>query len=47
MSQTKSTDLRLMSDADYKTLLSQVETALPKWETALKNTDPEKNSQVP
>ena len=46
VSQTQSADPRLMSDADYKTLLSQVETALPKWKTALKNIDPEKSSQV-
>ena len=36
-----------MSDADYKTFLSQVETALSKWEMALKNIDPANNSQVP
>ena len=37
---------RLMSDADYKAFLLQVEAALPKWETALKNIDPEKDPQI-
>jgi len=35
-----------MSDADYKAFLLQVEAALPKWETALKNIDPEKDPQI-
>jgi hypothetical protein len=43
--QTKSNN-RLMSDADYKAFLLQVEAALPKWETALKNIDPEKDPQI-
>jgi hypothetical protein len=47
VSQTQSTDPRLMSDADYKTFLSQVETALPKWETELKGIDLEKVPQLP
>jgi hypothetical protein len=46
VSQTKSADPRLMSDADYKTLLSKIETDLPKLEAALKNIDPAKNSQI-
>jgi len=36
-----------MSDADYKTFLSQVETALPMWESDLKNIDLEKVPQLP
>jgi len=32
----------LMSDAEYKAFLSQVEAVLPKWETALKGIDLEK-----
>ncbi len=39
------TDKR-MTDADYKAFLFQVEQALPKWETALMNVDPEKDSRV-
>jgi hypothetical protein len=39
-------DKRLMTDADYKTFLPQVEGALPKWETALKNIDLEKVPQI-
>ena len=35
-------DKRMMTDADYKTFLTQVEAALPKWETALKNIEPER-----
>ncbi|MGA3159884.1 MAG: hypothetical protein ABSC77_01620 [Terracidiphilus sp.] len=35
-------DKRMMTDADYKTYLTQVEAALPKWETALKNIKPER-----
>jgi hypothetical protein len=31
-----------MTDADYKTFLSQVEAVLPKWETALKGIDLER-----
>jgi hypothetical protein len=45
-SQTKSADTRLMSDADYKTFLSQVEAGLSKWETMLKGIDPEKIPQI-
>jgi len=40
------TDKRLMSDADFTTFLLQVDSALPKWETALKNIEPEKDSQI-
>jgi len=47
VSQSQPADLRLMSDADYKAFLSQVETALPKWETDLKNIDLEKVPQLP
>jgi hypothetical protein len=47
VSQTQPADLRLMSDADYKAFLSQVETALPKWETDLKNIDLGKVPQLP
>ena len=35
-----------MSDADYKTFLSQVEAALPKWETAYESIDLEKAPQL-
>ena len=45
-SQAQATDTRLMTDADYKTFLLQVETALPKWETALKNIEPEKDERI-
>ena len=40
------TDKRLMSDADFMTFLLQVDSALPKWETALKSIEPEKDSQI-
>jgi hypothetical protein len=40
------TDKRLMTDADYGTFLLQVETALPKWETALKNIAPENDPRI-
>lgn len=42
----QSADLKLMSDADYKTILSRIETDLPKLEAALKNIDPARNSQI-
>ena len=42
VSQAQSNDNRLMTDADYKTFLSQVEAVLPKWETALKGIDLER-----
>lgn len=42
-SQAQVTDNRLMTDADYRTFLLQVEAALPKWEAAaLKNIAPER-----
>ena len=44
LAQTK--DDSLMSDADYKLFLAQVEAALPKWETQLKSIDPEKIPQI-
>ena len=37
---------RGLSGADSEALLSQIELALPKWETALKNIDPEKAPQI-
>ena len=37
---------KLMTDAEYKAFLLQVEVALPKWEAALKSIDPEKDSQI-
>jgi len=46
VSQSQVNDKRLMTDADYKTFLLQVEAELPKWETALKNIEPEKDSQI-
>jgi hypothetical protein len=45
-SQAQTADNRLMTDADFKAFLIQVETALPKWETALKNIDLEKVPQI-
>jgi hypothetical protein len=45
-SQAQVTDTRLMTDADYKAFLHQVEAALPKWETALKDIEPEKDERV-
>lgn len=47
MSQTQSADPRLLGDADYKILLSQVTTLLPTWEISLKNIAPEKDSEIP
>ena len=47
VSQSQVNDKRLMTDADYKTFLLQVEAELPKWETALKNIDPETDSRIP
>jgi hypothetical protein len=44
--QAQSNDKRLMTDAEYKTYLHQVEDALPKWETDLKNIDLEKVPQI-
>lgn len=46
ISHAQTVDTRLMSDADYKGFLLQVKTSLPKWETALKNIDPEKSPQI-
>ncbi len=43
---TQVNDKRLMSDADCKAFLLQVEATLPKWETALKNIDLEKVPQI-
>jgi hypothetical protein len=45
-SQTQAPDKRLMTDADYKAFLLQVEAALPKWETQLKSIDLEKVPQI-
>ena len=44
--QTPTTDKRLMTDDDFKGFLTQVETALPKWETEFKNIDVEKAPQI-
>jgi hypothetical protein len=46
ISHAQTVDKRLMSDADYNVFLLQVKTALPKWEAALKNIDPEKDPQI-
>jgi hypothetical protein len=46
VSQGQVNDKRLMTDADYKKFLLQVELALPKWETALKTIDPEKDERI-
>jgi hypothetical protein len=40
-------DARLMSDAEYRAILTQIEATLPKWETLLKGIDPEKSPQIP
>ena len=45
-SHTHVTDERLMTDADYKIFLLQVEAVLPKWETQLKSIDLEKVPQI-
>ena len=47
VSQSQVNDKRLMTDADYKTFLLQVEAELPKWEMALKNIDPETDARIP
>lgn len=47
VSQSQVSDNRMMTDADYKTFLLQVEAEIPKWETALKNIDPETDSRIP
>jgi hypothetical protein len=39
-------DTRLMTDAEYRVLLTQIEAILPKWETLLKSIDPEKSPQI-
>jgi hypothetical protein len=44
--QAQINDKRLMTDAEYKTYLHQVEAELPKWETDLKNIDFEKVPQI-
>jgi hypothetical protein len=44
--QAQANDKRLMTDAEYKTSLHQVEAELPKWETDLKNIDLEKVPQI-
>jgi hypothetical protein len=41
-SHTQVADKRLMTDADYKTFLLQVETAAPKWVTMISNITPER-----
>lgn len=46
MSQAQANDKRLMTPAEYKAFLHQVEAALPKWETALKNINPEKDERI-
>jgi hypothetical protein len=46
VSQAQSANPMLMSDAAYKTFLSQMEAALPKWETALKSINVEKMPQL-
>ena len=46
VSQSQVSDKRLMTDADYKTFLLQVEAELPKWEMALKNIDPETDARI-
>lgn len=42
LSQSKSVNTEVMSDAEYKIFLSQIEIRLPKWQLALKSIDPEK-----
>lgn len=45
-SQSSTTDKRLMTDANFRVFLTQVESALPKWETELKSIDLEKVPQI-
>lgn len=44
--QAQANDKRLMSGAEYKTYLHQVEAEIPKWETELKSIDLEKVPQI-
>ncbi|MGO9339908.1 MAG: hypothetical protein ACLPY1_20605 [Terracidiphilus sp.] len=46
VSQSQVNDKRLMTDADYKTFLLQVDSEIPKWETALRNIDPGKDERI-
>jgi hypothetical protein len=42
--QADATDGRLMTDAEYKSLLGEVDSKLPVWEAALKKIDPAKST---
>jgi hypothetical protein len=44
VSQAQSRDTRLMTPAEYKEVLHEVELGLPKWEAALKRVDPAKTN---
>ncbi len=44
--QTQTPDKGLMSDADFRTVLSQTETVLSAWETQLKGIDLDKVPQI-
>jgi hypothetical protein len=47
-SQAPTADNRMMTDADFKAFLTQVEATLPKWESELKGIDLEKQApQIP
>lgn len=46
VSQTSPIDHNLMTDAEYRVFLSQVESSLPKWESALKGIDPDKIPEI-
>jgi|SRR5450631_1245874 hypothetical protein len=45
-SHAQATSAELMTNAEYKAVLLQVEAALPKWETALKSINPEKDERI-
>lgn len=47
VSRAQATDPRLMTDAEYRNRLLQIEAELPKWETAFRSIDPEKIPQLP
>ncbi len=44
--QTQMSDKRLLSDSDFRAVLSQVETTLTSWETQLKGIDLDKAPQI-
>jgi hypothetical protein len=46
MVHAQTADKRLMTDAEYKNFLTEVDSALPKWEAALKSIEPENDSRI-